>query len=91
MSFRADSTIGSTNSETSPPIDAISLTREEDKKEYFALGVKNILSKSGDMALFILAIWNSYSKSDTALNPLTKTFDHYCLAKSTIRQEKTMD
>ena len=29
---------------------------KEDKKEYFALGVKNILSKSGDMALFILAI-----------------------------------
>mgnify|MGYP003311140345 CR=1 FL=1 len=60
--------IGSTKEEISPPIEAISLTKVDERKENLAFGVKNMLSRSGDIALFIFANWNSYSKSDTALN-----------------------
>ena len=39
-SLRAFSIIGSTKEEISPPIEAISRTKVEDKKENLALGVK---------------------------------------------------
>ena len=87
-SLRAFSIIGSTKEEISPPIEAISRTKVEDKKENLALGVKKTLSKSGDIALFIFANWNSYSKSDTALNPRISILEFSSLAKSTTKPVK---
>ena len=90
LSRKAAFTTGSTNESISPPIEAISRTSVEDKKENLAFGVKNMLSKSGDIALFIFANWNSYSKSETALNPLIKIFDSCSLARSTTSPVKPM-
>ncbi len=84
----ASSIIGSTKEDISPPIEAISLTKVEERKENLALGVRKTLSRSGDMALFILAIWNSYSKSETALRPLIKILLSTSIARSTTKPLK---
>src|SRR6185312_15782861 len=62
-------TAGWTKSETSPPRRAISRTRDEEMKLYCSAGVRNRVSASGIKCRFMLASWNSYSKSDTARRP----------------------
>ena len=52
---KASLTIGSTKESMVPPIEAISLTKVEERKENFAFGVRKTLSRSGDIALFMLA------------------------------------
>ena len=49
-----------------------------------SLGVKKILSISGARLLFMVASWNSYSKSATALKPLIIAIALLSLAKSTV-------
>ena len=58
----------------------------EDKKLYFSAGLINTLSISEDKDLFILASCTSYSKSETALNPLKIIFDLYFLQRSVVRE-----
>src|SRR5690606_1602881 len=71
--FRAAATAGVTNPDTSPPRRAISRTSDEKMKLYCSAGVRNRVSTSGIRWRFMLAIWNSYSKSDTARRPRSST------------------
>ena len=50
--------------------------------------IKKIVSMFWFNFLFIPANWNSYSKSDTALNPLKIMFDLYFLHKSVVKDPK---
>ena len=54
----------------SPPKDIISLTNFEEIIWFSTFDIKKIVSILLFNFLFIPANWNSYSKSDTALNPL---------------------
>ena len=92
MALRACSTVGWTNLDISPFKSQISFIKLDETYMRLSFGVKNILSISGARDLFIVANWNSYSKSDTALKPLTiaqalwslATLTVSCLGKSTI-------
>src|SRR5690606_12039512 len=70
--FSAAATAGVTKPETSPPRRAISRTSDEEMKLYCSAGVRNRVSTSGIRWRFMLAIWNSYSKSDTARSQLSR-------------------
>ena len=50
--------------------------------------IKKIVSMFWFNFLFIPANWNSYSKSDTALKPLSIIFDLYFLHKSVVNEVK---
>src|SRR5690606_23531096 len=65
-------TAGGTNPETSPPRREISRTSEDEMKPYCSAGVRNSVSTSGIRWRFMLASWNSYSKSDTARSPRSR-------------------
>jgi len=54
---------------TSPPREIISLTNFEEIIWFSTLDIKKIVSTLSFNFLFIPANWNSYSKSDTTLNP----------------------
>src|SRR5690606_35376648 len=69
----ASSTVAGTKPDTSPPSRAISRTSEEEMKLCCSDGVRNRVSTSGIRWRFMLAIWNSYSKSDTARRPRSST------------------
>src|SRR6202000_3448790 len=62
-------TAGCTKPEISPPRRPISRTSEEEMKLYCSAGVRNSVSAWGMRCRFMLASWNSYSKSDTARSP----------------------
>src|SRR3546814_676352 len=66
------STAAGTNAETSPPRREISRTSEDEMKPYCSAGVRNSVSTSGIRCRFMLASWNSYSKSDTARSPRSR-------------------
>src|SRR5690606_13104524 len=65
----ASATAAGTKPETSPPRREISRTSDEEMKPYCSAGVRNRVSTSGMRWRFMLAIWNSYSKSETARSP----------------------
>src|SRR5690606_1527190 len=69
----ACATAGVTKLDTSPPSREISRTREDEMKLYCSEGVRNRVSTSGIRWRFMLASWNSYSKSDTARSPRSST------------------
>src|SRR6266540_3872762 len=69
LRFRACWTVGSTSGDTSPPKRATSRTRLELTKVRSKAGTRNTVSILGARLRFISAIWNSYSKSDTARSP----------------------
>src|SRR6266516_1438718 len=69
LRFRACCTVGSTSCDTSPPKRATSRTRLELTKVRSKAGTRKTVSIFGARLRFINAIWNSYSKSDTARNP----------------------
>src|SRR5690606_11763668 len=69
----ASATAAGTNPEMSPPRREISRTSEEEMKPYCSAGVRNSVSTSGIRWRFMLASWNSYSKSDTARRPRSST------------------
>src|SRR3989442_13359399 len=69
LRLRACWTVGSTSCETSPPKRATSRTRLELTKVRSKAGTRNTVSILGARLRFISAIWNSYSKSDTARKP----------------------
>ncbi len=74
------STIGCTNSCTSPPSTAISRTKEEEMNVNCSCGVRNTDSISRHRWRFMFASWNSNSKSDTARSPRMIT-DNWCRAR----------
>src|SRR5690606_23733048 len=78
-------TAGATRSLTSPPSDAISRTSEADRNEYCTSGARNTVSTSGQSCRFISAIWNSYSKSETARSPRMMSGAPWLRANSTSR------
>src|SRR5690606_36763415 len=69
----ASSTVAGTKPDTSPPSRAISRTSEDEMKLCCSEGVRNRVSTSAITCRFMLAIWNSYSKSDTARSPRNRT------------------
>src|SRR5467141_125735 len=69
LRFSAFCTVGSTSCDTSPPKRATSRTRLELTKVRSKAGTRNTVSIFGARLRFINAIWNSYSKSDTARKP----------------------
>src|SRR5690606_27548460 len=82
-------TVGCTKLLTSPPSAAISRTRLDDTKVYCSAGVKNIVSTSpAPRCRFMVASWNSNSKSDTARKPRRMTWIPCCRAKSTVSTAK---
>jgi hypothetical protein len=76
---------GGTNASTFPPSRAISFTILELRYVYSSFGIRKIVSISGSILRFISAIWNSNSKSDTALRPLTIALAPQARANSTSR------
>src|SRR4051812_17769577 len=62
-------TTGSTSAETSPPKRATSRTRLELRYVRSNAGTRNTVSILGARFRFMSAIWNSYSKSETARSP----------------------
>src|SRR5690606_20990325 len=68
----ARATAGGTKPVTSPPRREISRTSEDEMKPYCSAGVRNSVSTSGIRWRFMLASWNSYSKSDTARRPRSR-------------------
>src|SRR5690606_1030091 len=66
-------TAGGTNAETSPPRREIWRTSEDEMNPYSSAGVRNRVSAWGIRWRFMLASWNSYSKSDTARKPRNST------------------
>src|SRR5690606_36972338 len=64
---------GVRNPDPAPPRRATSRTSDEEMKLYCSAGVRNRVSTSGIRWRFMLAIWNSYSKSDTARRPRSST------------------
>src|SRR5690242_4584720 len=85
FAFRACCTTGSTRADTSPPNRATSRTRLELKYVRSKAGTRNTVSSAGASVRFISAIWNSYSKSDTARSPRIRIDAPTCRAKSTSR------
>src|SRR5262249_52002909 len=83
-------TLGATKLLTSPPKRAISRTIVEDMKRYCSEGVRNKVSTSGYRFRFIPAIWNSYSKSDTARRPRRITRASTECTKSISSEENPM-
>src|SRR3546814_3099723 len=77
------STAAGTNAETSPPRREISRTSEDEMKPYCSAGVRNSVSTSGIRCRFMLASWNSYSKSDTARSPRSE--EHTAALQSLMR------
>ena len=73
---------------TSPPSDIISFTNFEEIIWFSIFDIKKIVSILLFSFLFIPASWNSYSKSDTALNPLNIILDLCFLHKSVVRDLK---
>src|SRR5206468_2251752 len=69
LRFSAFWTPGSTSGDTSPPKRATSRTKLELTKVRSNAGTRNTVSIFGARFRFINAIWNSYSKSDTARSP----------------------
>src|SRR5262245_60447832 len=65
------STISGTMPATDVPKLATSLIRRDEMYVYFSCGIKNTVSTVLRSLRFISAIWNSYSKSDTARRPRT--------------------
>src|SRR5439155_481131 len=65
------STIGGTMPATDVPKLATSLIRREEMYVYFSWGIKKTVSTVLRSFRFISAIWNSYSKSETARIPRT--------------------
>src|SRR5262245_3759994 len=66
FSARRFSTIGGTSPATDVPKLATSLIRRDEMYVYFSCGIKKTVSTVLRSFRFISAIWNSYSKSDTA-------------------------
>ena len=66
----------------------ISFTNFDEIIWFSTSDIKKIVSISLFSFLFIPANWNSYSKSDTALNPLRIILDLYFLHKSVVRELK---
>ena len=58
-------------SEISPPNAATCRTMDDERYMCSRFVVKNSVSNSGYSFLLVSAIWNSYSKSDTARRPFT--------------------
>jgi hypothetical protein len=56
-----------------PPSLATSRTSLEETYEYASLGMRKTVSTSGARRRFIIAIWSSYSKSETARSPRRST------------------
>src|SRR5205809_1776548 len=75
-------TTGWTSCDTSPPKRATSRTRLELRYVRSNAGTRNTVSILGARLRFMSAIWNSYSKSDTARNPRTITAALTFLANS---------
>ena len=63
----------------------ISFTNFDEIIWFSTSDIKNIVSILLFNFLFIPANWNSYSKSETARNPLKIIFDLYFLHKSVVR------
>src|SRR5216110_2985564 len=82
LRFSACWTVGSTSGDTSPPKRATSRTRLELTKVRSNAGTGNTVSILGARLRFINAIWNSYSKSETARSPRIITEAPSCLANS---------
>ena len=87
----AAATAGGTKPETSPPRREISRTSEEEMKPYCSAGVRNSVSTSGIRWRFMLASWNSYSKSDTARRPRSSTPPPTSSTKCASRLSKPAD
>ena len=68
-----------------PPKLAISLTNLDEIIWFSTSDIKNIVSILELSFLFIPANWNSYSKSETALNPLIITVALYFLHNSIVK------
>src|ERR1700754_1678648 len=81
-------TAGCTKPEISPPRRPISRTSEEEMKLYCSAGVRNSVSAWGIRWRFMLASWNSYSKSDTARRPRRTTPAPISATKWASRQSK---
>ena len=64
---------------------AISRTRLDEMNVCCSDGVRKIVSTPSVRCLFIVASWNSYSKSDTARSPRTIALSPLSRAKSTVR------
>ncbi len=75
--FNAFITLFEVNFLRSPFNSAISFTNLEDIIWFSTSDIKNIVSIFLFSFLFMPANWNSYSKSDTALRPLSIKFDLY--------------
>ena len=73
---------------TSPPNDIISLTKLDEIIWFSTFDIKKIVSILLFNFLFMPANWNSYSKSETALNPLSIILDLYFLHKSVVNELK---
>ncbi|CPH90283.1 Uncharacterised protein [Bordetella pertussis] len=82
MACSQRSTDGKTNLLTSPPSWAISRTMVPEMNWYWSDGVMNMVSTSGSRWRFMPAIWNSYSKSDTARRPRMMTRPFWSRTKS---------
>src|SRR5438552_10984840 len=65
------STIGGTMPATDVPKLATSLIRRDAIYVYFSCGIRNTVSTVDRSLRVMSAIWNSYSKSDTARMPRT--------------------
>src|SRR6185312_5792626 len=85
--FSSASTIGWTNSRTSPPNTAISRTSEEEMNVNCSCGVRKTVSMSRSRWRFMLASWNSNSKSEIARRPRMITVARWRLANSTVSSE----
>ena len=73
----------------SPPSENISRTKDEEMFANSSDGVIKRVSILGLSRLFIPLSWNSYSKSETALNPLIIICALCSLAKSTSKRIET--
>jgi hypothetical protein len=83
--FRGDALEKIKKAETEPPRLAISFTNLEEINWFFSEAGKNIVSIFPFNREFMHAIWNSYSKSETALSPRTIMLAPILLAKFTSR------
>src|SRR2546425_1942715 len=82
LRFSACWTVASTSCDTSPPKRATSRTRLELRYVRSNAGTRKTVSILGARLRFISAIWNSYSKSETARSPRTITDAPTFLANS---------
>ena len=84
----ACATAGGTKPDTSPPRRAISRTSEDEMKAVLLRRGQEKVSTSGIRWRFMLASWNSYSKSDTARRPRRITPPPRSRTKCASRQSK---